>query len=52
MKWICCIVDNFSLKAFARPMKTKSKIDMEIAMREIIKENNGISCYYLWMDQG
>ena len=33
-------------------MKNKSKAETEAAMRSIIEENNGKSCYKLWTDEG
>ena len=51
-QYIVTVVDLFSRKLWARKIKQKSKNEMEMALRSIIKENNGQSPYKLWTDEG
>ena len=49
--YIMVNVDCFSRRIFTRALSTKSKSEIEAALRSIIAENGGISPYYLWTDE-
>ena len=46
------VVDLFSRKMFARPLKNKTKTETKAAMQSIVEENNMQSPYKLWTDEG
>ena len=51
-KYILVCQDLFTKKIFLRSLIRKSREEMEVNMKSIIQENNGISPMRLWTDMG
>ena len=50
--YIVNCIDLFSKKLWARPIRQKTKKEVEAALESIIEENDMVSPYKLWTDNG